>query len=295
MELRERYLTIIDILELEAEVKYLQEKQKIIDFKVKVQNSLSQSSDFDPEELQKLVLELENIIIQLDLARNRLSDRIENVLPDIGGNNYDFFPLLITPLSIQTVLLNYESILSNIHAAPEVRLAELDNKLADIKLDLQQSKQRLGIELFEVKYEDKDNSAVGITLGIRLPTGSNARNFEQYLDKSKADSRYRMISDEVQVTIEKRLSEINWDSRAWQSDKSLMAKIQEMMTQPARLQKPELIADLRTQQLTIERNMFVIHIRILKNYIELLHMTGLLNQYPLKNWLKSGLPPLKAE
>jgi len=67
-----------------------------------------------------------------------------------------------------------------------------------------------------------------------------------------------------------------------------LKKLDNIMMQPSRLQSPELISGLQKQQLALYKNIKEVHVRMLGNFVELLHVTGLLNQTPFKNWLRSN-------
>jgi len=291
-DLRQRYLNIVDVLSLQLEIKYLQEKRELLQVEIKTERALARNHDFNAKKLQRLVLDFEHTSTQTELLRQRKNIVTMDLQLTAGVDQEIFLLNMMPPGLMKYTIDKYKIALKNINSMPDVRMAKLRKTLATSRLKLQQAEQDIGVELLEFKYEDKDNSAFGITLGIRLPGGTNAKSIERYSDSSKASERYQLVMDDALSTVRKKTSEINLDYRAWQFDQIALQKIKKLSTEPARARSPILITGLRRQLLSLNKNSDEIRIRLLKNYIDLLHISGLLSQYPLKNWLFSGLPTL---
>jgi hypothetical protein len=291
-DLQRRYLNIIDLLSLQLEIKHLQEKRELLQVEIKTERALARNHDFNAEKLQQLVLDFEHTSTQTELLRQRKNIVTTDLQLTAGVDQEIFLLHMMPPGRMKHTIDKYKIALKNINSIPDVRMAKLGKILATSRLELQQAERGLGVELLEFKYEDKDNSAFGITLGIRLPGGKNVKSIERYSDNSKASERYQLVMDDVLSTLRKKISEINLDYRAWQLDQLAILKIKKLSTEPARARNPALITGLRKQLLSLNKNSDEIRIRLLRNYIDLLHVSGLLSQYPLKNWLFSGLPTL---
>jgi hypothetical protein len=291
-DLRQRYLNIIEVLSLQLEIKHLREKQELLQLEIKTERTLARSHDFNAEKLQRLVLDFEHTSTQIELFHQRKTVVTTDLQLSVGVNREVFLLNMMPPGIMKDTIDKYKIELKNINAIPDVRMAKLGKTLAASRLKLQQAEQNIGVDLLEFKYEDKDNSAFGITLGIRLPGGKNAKSIERYSDNSKANEKYQLVMDSASSTVRKKTSEINLDYRAWRINQIALQKIKKLSTEPARTRNPALITGLRRQLLSLNKSGDEIRIRLLRNYIDLLHISGLLSQYPLKNWLFSGLPTL---
>jgi hypothetical protein len=291
-DLQQRYLNIIGLLSLQLEIKHLQEKRELLQLEIKSERALARNHDFNAEKLQRLVLDFEHTSTKIELLRQR-KNIVTTDLQLTAGVDQEIFLLNMMPPGLMKYTIDkYKIVLKNINSIPDVRMAKLGKTLATSRLKLQRAEQDIGVELLEFKYEDKDNSAFGITLGIRLPGGMNAKSIERYSDKLKASERYQLVMDNTLSSVRKKTSEINLDYRAWQFDQIALQKIKKLSTEPARARNPALITGLRRQLLSLNKNSDEIRIRLLRNYIDMLHISGLLSQYPLKNWLFSSLPTL---
>lgn len=290
--LHKRYTNIIDMLALQFSVKRLQDNCALLQLEVKAASSLSQTNNFNAVRLQEVVLDLERCTMQFELANQRL-EMLKNNLQLNGNEQDNFIDTLITPQKIKAIIQQKKLAFENTNTMPSVKMAQLQNKLAGSKLKLQKLSEGFGVELLELKYADNNEGTLGLTVGFRLPTGGNAKNLERHLDKSRAQSKFRLVSEDTLLSVQKSQSEINWSYRVWKTENRMLKKLKKLMTEPSRRQNPSLITGLKHQQLSLHKSLNENHIRLLKNYIELLHTTGLLMEYPLKNWLHTGLQELK--
>jgi len=280
-----RYFNVIDVLSLYLDKNNLQKNINIIEDEVKTLSSLSLTSEFNAEKLQSLVHDLDRSKTQFSLIQKRL-EIVKNTMQLSEYENYDnFINDLINPSHILNVIEQNEIIIGNAQEVPTVKIAKLNKDVAHSRLKLVRSQQDFGVEIVELEYGD---GAIGLMMGFRLPSGGNARKFEREFNLSRADSNYKLMHDLMQESIQKKRSDIEWDLIVWKSDQEALKKLDNIMMQPSRLQSPELISGLQKQQLALYKNIKEVHVRMLGNFVELLHVTGLLNQTPFKNWLRSN-------
>lgn len=287
-----RYSNVIDLISLQLDLKHLKEKNELLQLEMKAERSLTESGDFKAEKLQDIVLDIDHTNTQITLTEKRAELLAMDLNLSFETTADIYMNRLILPVQIDSTIKKYQSDIENVNAVPEVKMAKLDKNLADARLKIHQAKSGFGVELLEVKYVDKANSAIGFTVGFRLPGGNDARSVDRYLDKSEAESKYRLASNSTAASVRKKLAAIEWDYSVWQSDKMSLNKVKKLMLQPSRSQNPALITGLRKQLLSLNIRIADSHVRLLKNYIELLNASGLLAKHPTKNWLVSGLPEL---
>ncbi len=291
-DLRRRYLNIIGLLELFYNTELLEDKHKLLHAEISAESIRHQSSEFNPGKVQNLIIDLEHTAAQLKLGRQRFEDGVQHIQLSIKDTESSFGDQFVSPELIQSVLQEQKPLLGNTQAMPAIQMAELERNIARMKLRIQQTKNKFGVDFVDLKYTDKNDSAAGITFGFRLPIGRDTGTLSRRLDKNKADSEYRQISDGAITAVREMLSEISWKYMAWQSDRQALENIKQLMAQPERLHNPSLITGLRRQQLSLHKDTNMAHIRMLTDYVELLDVTGSLGQHPLRNWLAPGSPVL---
>ncbi len=175
---------------------------------------------------------------------------------------------------------------------PKVKMAETQKNIAESQLKLQKIADGFGVQLVELKYDTQNSGTVGITVGFRIPNGGNAKNIRRHRDQSKAQVRHLLAGKDAVLTVEKTLSDIDWGYNAWRSGQSSLENVKSLMEEPSRRQTPRLILRLKHQQLMLLKSLNQTHIELLENYIELLHISGLLTEYPLRNWLHKNFQGL---
>ena len=298
--LKSRYLMLIDFAEQRAKTSQEREHVELLNAEIKLNRSLAETTEFDPEKLQALLLELSHAKATLHMAEQRLQAMRERIRADMESPDTDDklmnedWPL--SPPHIDEVLTQYQEALTEPGAYPQTRQAQMDLDIATSRLDIVKAQTSFNLDLLAVEYADnRDNNAVGLLLGFNLPIGGGRANLiDRHQDKGKARTRLMLTRDTVAALFTERQALLKWSLSAWRTDYKAIQEINTLLTQPVRTQHMELVIGLKRQLLALNRSMSTTHMLLLRNFIVVLDAAGFLSQDPLRNWIKDGQPELRG-
>jgi len=282
-DLLQRYLNVLDIIDLKLNHIHLKKSKSLLEAKFEAERSLSKSTDFDTERMQTLVYELDRTSSQLTLIDQRIEMLMDSIEVARTENSNALVSRLINPGYIYNTVEYYNEQILNVKSMPAVKLAELDKKISQSRLELLESQESFGLDLVELELAGVDS--VGVMFGFRFPDRNTAKRLDRNSDKSKSYIDYMSTHSRMNSSLSRKLSDIKWDYSAWESDHNALQKLEKIISTPRKIQDYGVMINLKNQQLALSKNIDIIHIRMIKNFIELLHMSGLLSQSSFKNWL----------
>lgn len=297
--LKLRYRMLIDFAEQRTKTQHARQQVDLLKIQIKLNRRLAKTTDFNPENLQDLILELSHARATLRLSENRLQGMQKRILAESESStaratlmNEDW-PL--TPRHIDRVLNQYQAILADTDTYPQTRQARLALDLATDRLHIVKAQSGLVLDLIDVEFvNDSNDKAIGVQLGFNLPTGAgNSRLIDRRQDQAKARTEFMLTRHSMAALFTENLETLNWNLSAWKSDEAAMREINTLQSQPARTQHTKLVIGLKRQHIALNRTMATTHMQLLRDYIDVLDAAGILSQNPLQNWIKVGQPSLQ--
>lgn len=297
--LKMRYRMLIDFAEQRAKTAYERQHIDLLKVEINLNRALAKTTEFNPENLQHLILELSHARATLRVAEKRLQAMRERIQAD-RESSHSHDNLLntdwpLTPRHIDEVLTQHQTALTDTDIYPQTRQAHLALDLASARLDIVQAKTGLALDLIDIEYSnDQEDNAFGVQFGFNLPTGGgNSRLIDRRQDRAKSRTVFMLTRHSVATLLTERLESLNWSLSAWKTDDAAVQEIQTLRSEPVRTQHPKLVIGLKRQLVALDRTMSATHMQLLRDYIDVLDAAGILSQNPLRNWIKVGQPALQ--
>jgi len=295
--LKRRYRILIDFAEQRADTVHVRQQIDLLKVEINLHRALAKTAEFNPENLQRLTLELSHAKAALRLTETRLQAMRERIQTDASPahDNVRNMDWPLTPRHIDDVLHQHQAALTETHTYPQVRQARLAVDLAAAKLHIAQAKTGLGLNLIDLKYaNDQKDNTFGLQFGFNLPTGAGDSSLiDRRQDHAKARTMLLLTRNSMATLLTERLETLNWRLAAWETDDAAVQEIHTLRSEPVRTQHPKLVIGLKRQDLALNRTMSATHMQLLRDYIDVLDAAGILSQAPLRNWIKAGQPALQ--
>ncbi len=297
--LKMRYHVLIDFAEKRIMVELRKREANLLKAEINLNRALAETTDFDPEKLQRLILDHSHVTDTLQMAEKRLEAMRKGILADselpdsshtlLDGN----WPL--SPLNIDDVLTQYRAALADTDNYPQIKQTRLDLDLENARLAMAEAKTGLALDLIDLEYaNDRSDNAIGVLLGFRIPTGDGDANLiDQRQDQGNAKTMFMLTRDTVGNLMVGKLDTMTWNVSIWKTDNLAVQKIQILQSESARIRNPKFVIGLKWQQIALNRTMARTHTQLLRDYIDVLAASGILGQAPLRNWIKEGQPELR--
>jgi len=292
--LKRLYINLIDLIELNSHLNYLKLRLTLTDSEVQYYRSLVASEMFQPEKLQSIILQRSYLHKQINMEASYLSERTNSL--EINPDDL-LLKQYILPSQIEEITSQF--------ALDESHFFKLEKSRVNLKI-AQENRNRLrarrgvSISLLQLEHEtseQENNTSIG--LGIQVPLGKESFNFLQ--QQYRISGRQEAIYNES-LAVQNKLADKKNKMRSLTMDSELtnasLAEINSRVDSNSKLdnntssQTAELTLLLKQKQVTTSKQHMDIHIMSLRNYIEYLHVAGLLVQQPIQNWLKPGFPQL---
>ena len=260
--LANRYHDVIDLAQQEVSYALITHHLTLDRSFLNSEQTLSATSDFSSSRLQGAALRLELREQEGKRAERQIeqlrTSTILNYLDVSGSRELQVSTRLVNPQAIENVL---QGIMGEpASTAYESSLASLEVRRAEQQVLLEKSRTGFGLSLLELSYENKIVDSYNMTFGFRFPFGRPT-----YSSQGRA-------------------REIRWKIDAYNADEVALQNLFERL--PGVSDDVSSLVVLRRHQLELRESVAETRIALLHDFVDLLDLVGLLQQQPLKNWIK---------
>ncbi len=282
--MQSRYLTLIDLAELRAKAGFLEKRIELL----QAESKLRQAGKAAPDKLQDVVLKIISAQSDLEFTRQNLSAR--NLILD--GKKALRTSRMVSPTQIAKLLKQKKTSFVNSQKHSGMQKAAIDLEMASSQLGLAQAKNGLGVSVMELSYDDKDNASKSLMFGVQIPFGikSDPAMREKLADHHEAKANLRFAKYNMHGNVQEKINILESLSTYWQAQQKLYDALNSGFDRLKDSNEAALILTLNQQKLSVDEDMAGIRYRMLRDYINLLHISGFLTDMPLRNWLRPGSP-----
>ena len=297
--LQKRYTVLIDILEQQTEIDYLDEKVDLLRKKINLCRNLVQTYAFDPEQLEIVELEFSEVKQYAKLNAARLETMVRQagfaggkMLALLKSRSKWLLPLselldIVAPLSDQSDVPD---------ANPRVRNDHTDLRTAQEDLELARKKDNPFLRFLELKYTDKIKNVSEVSLSFAISLGSmKSRYLRREFDIRNAEALLLRRRLEMAHLLRQKHSTIHWLSDQSQAVENILADISLRMSRHHKQDNPRSLLRMKEEQFAQQRRLKELHFQAMRTYIDYLYSSGQLIEQPLRNWLRIEQPFLKGD
>lgn len=282
-----RYLRAIDLAGQEVELA-LATQRLSLDRSVLVSTQmLSATREFDAGRLQNAALQLE--LRQEDVKR---AERRAVGLRAATVGDWLVVPPSVQP-SVSARLIHPEMVSSWLDQIAEAssakshdaEVARLELVRAQQRAALEKSRRGIRLDLIEMGYEAKTTDSYNVTLGFRLPFGQGRNSLYRNV-REIAGARQQLwlaehvAAEDIGLAIGDLRLQIESYSATIESVEQLGAQIRTTATDS------DVVSTWRKHELDLLESAAALHIDVLRDFIRLLHTTGMLHARPRRNWIE---------
>lgn len=279
-----RYHQTIDLAERETKIVLVRQRIAIDRSLLTAQQSLSASTNFNAARLQSDALRLTTKERELGHLAAALEQLREATVFDYLAVSDPTRPAissrLITPERIAAMLDAVTGAAGS--NAFDNQLAQLAVQHARHEMALEKRQSGFGLSLMELSYENKGVDSYNVTLGFRLPFTKRSHAHQRRVrDVVAAEHHAQLASSLVSDRVETAARELRWRLDEYRGHVSALETLQSRMT----VSDMSIHGALRLHQLALLERTAETHAQMLRNFVDLAHLTGALHQTPLRNWI----------
>ncbi|MCB1783977.1 MAG: hypothetical protein KDI13_08260 [Alphaproteobacteria bacterium] len=280
----ERYTDLIELVELRTHSDLLAKRIKLI----QAETDLLQSEKVPPDQLQKVVLRLVSAQSELEFTKYRLAAMNAR----LNGKETVSLGQIISPAGIIGLLREKKATLIAGQNALQKRKAELALAMASSQLDLEKAQKALGISTVELSYDNKTNDSKALMFGVNIPFGvkSDPTVRDRMADVYEAQTDLQRVQKTLDSNLQEKIEVLQSLATYWEAQKKLHQTLDAGFDRLEDTNEAALVLTLNQQKLSVDESMIEIHFRMLRDYLSLLHMSGVLSEMPLRNWLRPKTP-----
>lgn len=285
-----RYNRLIDLAESEVQVALLKQQLALDRSSFGAEKALSATRNYNSSRLQNVALRLELREQQVELADQKLSELRSTTLSGYlmveGSNLPGVSKQLLQPQAISEML----DVLSDgpVSNSFDSTLAQLELKRARKELALEKSQTGFGLSLMEISYENKGIDSYNMTFGFRLPFKRNTYGGQSRALELLAAKQYAHLTEQVLTdSVANSIRALQWRINDYFANQAAIESTANRLLS-ASSEDISGLSLLRRHQLELLETNASTHIRVLRDYVELLNVLGFLQRRPLKNWIRSN-------
>jgi len=290
------YQRTVDIVQGELNKQNLSKQVDQLNLSAQYHRSLAQTKEFDPARLQKVKFDIarvnkaqevivfrnEQLMLAMASQEENAAERIDSVLN---------MKAILMPNEIWELVQRYKTDWFNKIMSRQAAGEALTAKMAHEVLTLSQAQSGFGLNLLEMELnDDASDNSYGMTFGFRLPNlGSNREVIRRRLDLAEANDRYYNKEYASHQKVSELFDELELNFKEWSAYDELLSKYSDDEV-GSKSTNPELILARAEEQLSLSRRTSTSYINMLRTYVELISISGVIAERPLRNWLKTGHP-----
>jgi len=293
--LRKIYLDIINVIELTQKRDLLQQQLNMAEIEVNAYTSQVSTKVFNPARLQKVDIDRERLRSLLHINKQSLNRSLLKLNASVSEQKIaqQFFNYQQWLISIDSIMAQLDTDI-RLQNHPALQKLKLETNIARKQVLREKARKSAAVNFFEVEY-DADKSSYGATIGIRIPIGNNSfdsvmKNNNYHQTQLNWDLKFQSIKESM--TSSHFLLDEYYET--YKQERALLGLFKKRLKRMRTSENPELILSLKKQiqqQLTMEHE---IRVKILREYINLLFLSGNLAAPPLRNWIEKETPEIRG-
>lgn len=294
-ELKPRYHALIELIETYNEHDYLEHKVVFDQQKLALNRSLAETEAFRIADLQSAEFEYHSDRQLLNQLGKRLNFRLRGFTGIPADLLEEFLSTWSQQVSDWSSFIDAGNQLIHLVESDQIDdvAGRVDYQLAQQKLRLARSDSTSWLEFVELKLVDRPSGEQEATLGISIPLGRNDFGVSQRAaEVNRANLSLQGNRLDISRSITDSVAELEW-----MQDQAIILKSGETLLKQQyeklrTIDQPAVVLKLKSEILSYQNELRRLHIRGLRQYIELLHIAGYLAKEPLTNWLLRSQPKL---
>lgn len=293
--LRKSYLDVINLIQLKQKLSSLHQQLDNVAMEASAYTQQVTSDVFSPSKVQKADIDADQVSSLIQTTQQSLNRSL--ALIGVPANRQKSaqqllnYPQWLVSITDMIQIVDKDTLLKN---HPSLQRLELASNIAKKQVQHEKAKKSAAVSLFELKY-DVDKDAYGATIGVRIPLGKNnfdtlMRNNSYQQTQLAWELKLQSIKDELQAS-NLRIHDY-YDQ--YKQEAHLLNLLNERLKRMRNSENPELILSLKKEKQQRQAINQSTHLKIVREYINFLFISGRLAETPLRNWLQKGTPRIRG-
>ena len=295
--LQKSYADIIGILEQKQKIDGLREQQKLARLESSTYKKLVTTKQFNPAKIQRAEVEANRFNAQIRSENLLLNARLKTIGIPVANKRavQQFFNHRQWLVGISEIirLVDQQKFDQMRVNNPTLQRLNLASRIARKQSHRAKAGLKTALNLFELEY-DQDKDAFGATIGIRIPLGKSSFNT---LSRDTSYQQAQLAQDMTLVSIKNNLLESKLSLHryydAYKLQQQLQHSLNTRLKRVIKTGRPELILSLKKGQLKHRTSQQNIFLKMLREYLRFLSVSGQIAEKPLRNWLHKGQPRIQ--